>query len=168
MSNENEFQKLLNEAPALPETDTVTVVGVLARTADAARFFLMLPNGHAETLHVAAVRSSRKVAGTIGQPVVELVLDARQLPENVRNILSGWGYIPPVTGVGGGTGTHAHKDIFEGTVAPFVAATPHQVHPDALAALAISGSVGQRTYFNATDWTTDHHTIAKAHTDGPF
>jgi hypothetical protein len=166
MSNENEFQKLLNEAPAVPDTDTVTVVGVLARTADPARFFLMLPSGHAETLHVAAVRSGRKVAGGIGQPLVELVLDAKQLPENVRNILSG--FFPPVTGVGAGTGTHAHKDIFEGTVAPFVAATPHQVHPDILAALAISGSVGQRTYFNATDWTTDHHTIVKAHTDGPF
>ena len=151
--DENEFQKLLSEAPAAPDADTITVVGILARTADAGRFVLRLPNGRAETLEVSAVKSSRKVAGAIGQPLVELVLDAKQVPESLRGVLSAWGSDPAVSGVG----THAHKDIFEGAAAPFVAATARQVEPSSIAGLGFSA--GTRTYLTAYEWTSDHHIL---------
>lgn len=161
--DQNEFRKLLSEAPAAPDTDTVTVVGALARTANTELFLLTLPNGRTETFNVAAVISSRRIAGMVGQALVELVLDAKQVPESVRNILSDWGPNPALSRGSLGAGTHANKDVFESTVAPFVAATPHQVHPATMAALALFG--GTRTYLTAYTWTGDHHTVFKAHTD---
>jgi hypothetical protein len=161
--DQNEFRKLLSEAPAAPETDTLTVVGALARIADAERFLLTPPNGRAETLNVAAVISSRRIAGMVGQALVELVLDAKQVPEDIRNNLSGWGSGPALSGGGPWAGTHTEKDVFEGAVAPFVAATPHHVPPATMAALSIFG--GTRTFITANIWTADHHTVFKAHTD---
>jgi hypothetical protein len=159
--DESEFQKLLSEAPAAPDADTVTAVGLLARTADSARFMLTLPNGRSETLEVGAVKSAKKVAGAIGQSLVELELDAKRVPEALRSVLSGLNsYYPAVGGVG--VGTTAHKDIYE-TISPFVAASPHQAHPAAMAALSLFG--GTRTYISYNDWTSDHHTVYKAHTD---
>ena len=157
MSKEqNEFRKLLSEAPAAPDADTVTVVGTLARTTDAERFLLTLSNGRTETLNVAAVISSRRIAGVVGQALVELVLDANQVPESVRNN-------PAYSAGSPWAGTHANKGVFEGAVAPFVAATPHHVHPATMAALEVFG--GTRTFFTPNFWTFDHHTVFKAHLD---
>ena len=85
---ESEFQKLLNEAPAAPNTDTVTVMGSLSRAADPTRFVLTLPDGRSLTLEVAAVKSAKKVAGAIGQSLVELELDAKRVPEKVSENLN--------------------------------------------------------------------------------
>jgi hypothetical protein len=158
--DENEFQKLLSDAPAAPDADTLTVFGVLARTADPARFMLTLPNGRSEALEVAAVKSARKVAGVIGQPLVELVLERKMVPEHALNILSSGGslYNPavPIEGIG----TRAHKDVYEltTTVTPFVAGAPQHVGPEARAELAAFG--GNRTYLTAYVWTGDHHIYA--------
>lgn len=84
----NEFQKLLSEAPMVPHADTVTVVGILGRTAEAGRFVLTLPDGQSETLEVAAVKSAKKVAGSIGQSLVEVELDAKRIPAKVREIVN--------------------------------------------------------------------------------
>jgi hypothetical protein len=85
---ESEFHKLLSEAPMAPDADTVTVVGILRRTADPARFVLTLPDGQSETLDVAAVKSAKRVAGAIGQSVVELELDAKRVPAKVSEIVN--------------------------------------------------------------------------------
>jgi hypothetical protein len=52
-----------------------------------------------------------------------------------------------------------------GGVAPFVAAFPHHVDPDTLAALALVS--GPRTYITANEWTSDRHPVYKAHFDQP-
>ncbi len=85
---ESEFQKLLNEAPAAPNTDTVTVMGALSRAADPERFVLTLPDGRSLTLEVAAVKSAKKIAGAVGQSLVELELDAKRVPENLNKPLT--------------------------------------------------------------------------------
>ena len=59
----------------------MTVFGVLGRTPDVARFALTLPHGETLSLEVDAVKSAKRVAGTIGQSLVELELDAKRLPE---------------------------------------------------------------------------------------
>jgi hypothetical protein len=184
---ENEFQKLLSEAPAAPSADTVTVIGALSRTADPARFVLTLPNGQSETLEVAAVKSAKKIAGAIGQSLVELELDAKRVSGDVRKFFLAFNSGNPFKpadgdslgggGFGGGTvvpGRTLIWDIAGATgvdrlhaPAPFAAAMPHQVDPAARAALEAwtSPFAGTRTYWNAYNWTADHHTIMKAHTD---
>jgi hypothetical protein len=85
--NDSEFQKLLGEAPMA--ADTVTVVGILARTPDAACFNLTLPDGRTVTLDVDAVKSAKTIAGAIGQSLVELELDAKRVPESMRDVRPG-------------------------------------------------------------------------------
>src|SRR5580704_11645929 len=85
--NDSEFQKLLGEAPMA--ADTVTVVGILARTPDAACFNLTLPDGQTVTLDVDAVKSAKAIAGAIGQSLVQLELDAKRAPESMRDLRPG-------------------------------------------------------------------------------
>jgi hypothetical protein len=82
--DKSDFQKLLSEAPVASSADTVTVVGTLSRTPDAARFMLTLADGRSVTLDVSAVKSAKKIAGSIGQPMVQLELDSKHVPEGVR------------------------------------------------------------------------------------
>ncbi len=177
--SESEFQKMLGEAPMAPNADTVTVVGMLGRTADAARFALTLPDGRTETLDVDAVKSAKAIAGAIGQSVVQLELDAKRVPESLRWFKSG----PDHTGVAADTqfgpwgplhggGVSPPKERIETLAAgglaqhaPFVAASPHQADPATMHALAFYGGFGSRTYFTAYDWTTDHHTVLKPFAD---
>jgi hypothetical protein len=161
---ESEFQKLLSEAPAAPDPDTLTLIGFLGRITDPARFVLTLPDGRSETLEVAAVKSAKKMASAIGQSVVELELDAKRVPERVRDGLVPGGTITaplqdhyqtvashdyPHTGYG-----DLHKLVVDdlpktakevveipvvpdlGGVMPFVAAAPHQADPATMAALS--------------------------------
>lgn len=69
-NEEHDFATLLHDAPMAPDADTVTVVGTLARTHDAAHFMLTLPDGRSVTLEVNAVKSAKTIAGAIGQSVV--------------------------------------------------------------------------------------------------
>jgi hypothetical protein len=156
---ESEFQKLLSEAPAAPSEDTVTAVGALSRTVDPARFVLTLANGRSETLEVAAVKSAKNIAGAIGQSLVQLELDAKRVPEHVRNSFlplnfgnpfkpagsDGWGFGGGEYGggYGGGTRGTGFPDIASATgvdrlpaAAPFVATAPHHLSPAAFNALA--------------------------------
>jgi hypothetical protein len=123
------FQKLLSEASAAPDADTLTVYGILGRTADKARFTVTLANGRCETLDVAAVKSAKKIAGAVGQAVVELQLDAKRVPENLRTQLT----------------------------APFAAATPHQADAATIGGMPFFGSL--RTWFTPWDWGSDFHHV---------
>jgi hypothetical protein len=153
---ESEFQKLLSEAPAAPSADSVTVTGALSRTADPSRFVLTLPNGQSATVEVAAVKSSKRIAGAIGQVLVELELDAKKMPEKVLDIVMKPIYDTGITLAAYDTGMNTgveHNTVIEhisvppandtihetilggpgsglGTVvpppAPFAAAMPHQ------------------------------------------
>ncbi len=197
--DESEFQKLLAEAPMAPSADTVTVVGILARTADAARFVLTLPDGRTETLEVAAVKSAKAIAGAIGQTLVQLELDAKRVPESVRdqrplNFKTPVAETHPATAeLNTFIADQGHTGVYDvytnpavqlesantpvaadtaqlnpnpgGYFAPFVAAAPHQADPATMAALWLFS--GPRTYFNASNWTPDHHTIYKVQYDPP-
>jgi len=171
---ENEFQKLLSEAPAAPSADTITVMGALARSADPTRFVLTLPSGQSETLEVAAVKSAKKIAGAVGQSLVELELDAKRVPEDMRNLgnlgnpfkppsSDGWGYGGYGGNYGGGTrGQTGFEDITSATgvgglptAAPFVAIAPHHVQPGTMNALGFMNFTGRHTFWSPTDWTWD-------------
>jgi hypothetical protein len=141
---ESEFQKLLSEAPAASSADTVTVMGALSRTADAARFVLTLPDGRSETLEVAAVKSAKKIAGAVGQSLVELELDTSRVSESLINSLNKsradytGGYADYQLGPGGKNpvlevnNPYTRKEVIEvnpvEAYVPFVAAAPHQSH----------------------------------------
>jgi hypothetical protein len=179
---ESDFQKLLSEAPMAPDADTITVVGILARSPDTDRFILTLANGRTETLDVDAVKSAKIISGAIGQSVVQLELDAKRVPGNLTQAFKSGpdftaGYIDyhlgpwggPLGG-GGPIGPGSRPTIETAVnhmaeVTPF-AALPHHVPPATMAALELF--TGPRTYyFNAYNWTSDHHTVMKAHTDQP-
>jgi hypothetical protein len=121
LNEEHDFAKLLRDAPMAPDADTVTVVGTLARTHDAAHFMLTLPDGRSVTLEVNAVKSAKTIAGAIGQSVVQMELDAKRIPESVRDLQTEMHnfYSPPVvdyTVVGHHEGTNPRLD------------QPHQQH----------------------------------------
>jgi hypothetical protein len=182
--NESDFKKLLSEAPMSPNQDTITVVGMLARTPDAAHFMLRLPDGRSFTLDVDAVKSANAMAGAIGQSIVQLELDAKRIPESVMQSLykSGpdhtaisldtqFGPFGTSTFLDVGHGGFTAKEVIETSVvdpaagvAPYVAAMPHHASHTTMSALAHSGI---RTYFSATDWTTDHHAVVKPRLDQP-
>lgn len=78
------FDQLLNKAPLGPSSDSVTIVGVLARSPHEGRFVVTVPNGQTFTLEVMAVKQHKVVAESVGQLLVELELDAKKLPPEVR------------------------------------------------------------------------------------
>jgi len=178
-TDQSNFAKLLQDAPMAPDADTVTVVGVLARTPDAARFMLRMPDGRSVALDVDAVKSAKSIAGAIGQSLVQLELDAKRAPEQLFK--SGPDFTMAYADYQlGPLGTSTFQDTAHGGFtakevietngdpgagrAPFVAAFPHQAHPATLAALE---HFVTRTYFTANDWTNDHHNVMKARLDQP-
>jgi hypothetical protein len=175
---DSEFEKLLHEAPMAADADTVTVIGALTRTADAARFNLTLADGRTVTLDVDAVKSAKAIAGAIGQSLVQVTLDAKRVPETLTaaffkaraDLPQHTGWLDAGGGGGGGlpTGSHPQIEAIDPRVelSPFVAAAPHHAHPSAIAALAAFG--GPRTYLTSPYyWAYDHHVVMKAHTDQP-
>ena len=170
-TNESDFAKLLLDAPMARDADIVTVAGILERTHDTARFMLRMSDGRSVVLDVDAVKSAKTIAGAVGQSLVQLELDAKRVPEGLS---SNYKYRDdvPITGAAGdvhyGTGLFdqvgSHPAIEAGVdptagLAPFVARSHHV--PDAtIHALA---RFGNRTYFTAYDWTTDHHLVQKAY-----
>jgi hypothetical protein len=186
-----DFAKLLQDAPMAPDANTVTLVGLLARTHDPEHFILTLTDGRSLKLGVNAVKAAKSLAGAIGQTVVELQLDAKHVHESLRTdqwigggIWPGGGHKLPITdknpweervkppSTDPPIGTVAEGIVYPGSggdpsVAPFVAASPRQVHRATLDALAWYGGYGTRTYLTAYEWTSDHHTVLKAHTDQP-
>jgi hypothetical protein len=119
-TDNDDFLTLLRDAPMAPNVDTVRVVGVLGRTHDAKHFVLTLPNGRSQTLPVDAVKSARKMAGAIGQSVVELELEAKSLPEGVRELIQTGVFNNPAFPTGGGwkgpfdEGSVLNKERIEG------------------------------------------------------
>jgi hypothetical protein len=151
-------------------------MGALSRTGDTAHFVLTLPDGRSETLEVAAVKSAKKIAGAVGQSLVELELDARKIPEGLSYFKK--------PGLEGGTGVadfqpgvpwghknqiieHIERFYSGGGLAPFAAAMPHQADPATRAALEYWANAfsGIRTYLNAYNWTGDQHHVMKVRLD---
>ncbi|MBV9539414.1 MAG: hypothetical protein JOY70_10815 [Acidisphaera sp.] len=85
--SKDDFARTLRDAPMAPNQDTVTVIGTVARTANEDEFVLTVAGGQTFTIPVDAVKSSRTMAGAVGQSVVELALNASALPERMRDDL---------------------------------------------------------------------------------
>jgi hypothetical protein len=155
-----------------PDVDTVTVVGILGRTADEARFVLTLPNGRSETLDVAAVKSAKKVAGAIGQAQVELELDVKLVPGTITQLFKSepdrkWAYLdyniwPWGPQVGPNVGpAGSHPAIEAAGLAPFVAASPHQAPPATIAALSYGSPGAHHHHQFIKPPHLDHHQFIK-------
>jgi hypothetical protein len=83
-TQDSSFDQLLSRAPAAPNADIVTVVGALARSTQEGKFVLTVPDGRSLTFDVAAVKQYRVVAESLGQLLVELDLDAKEIPAEER------------------------------------------------------------------------------------
>lgn len=87
-SSESSFVQLLDRAPAVSSSDSVTVVGALARSPEQGKFVLATSDGQTHTLDIGAVRKHRVLAESVGQLLVELELDAKKVPAEVRSVLT--------------------------------------------------------------------------------
>jgi hypothetical protein len=144
MANDKQsFEELLNEAPLASKSDTVTLVGALSRTPEPHNFVLTLANGRSITLDTKAVKSHTRLGDAIGQVLVQLVLDAKLVPDDLRwpeafantplaldkPILDK----PPFLDHSLAWGSPSAPNPFG--AAPFTMAAPHQAPARALAAL---------------------------------
>jgi hypothetical protein len=78
MTNEQPtFEDLLREAPT---AGTVSLVGAIERSSDAAKFVLKLPNGAAVTLDTGSVKGYAILDRSHGQIMVRLDIDAAKTP----------------------------------------------------------------------------------------
>jgi len=80
------FKELLAEAPLAEGAATTTVFGTLARSTEADKFVLTLANGQSVTLPTNAVKSYDRLAGAIGQVLVQLELDTKLLPKELDQL----------------------------------------------------------------------------------
>jgi len=72
------FRELLGEAPVA--SDTVSLVGILSRSHEAGKFVITLADGRNLTLDIDAVKEHTVLAGSIGQTLVRIEIDAKRAP----------------------------------------------------------------------------------------
>jgi hypothetical protein len=97
------FEDLLSRMPMGPEQNEIIIVGGVFRSPDQGKFILMTQEGRNVTLDVGAVKSHEVLAGSIGQTLVRLTLDAAKVPSDLSGQLTQW---PPAV-----TGTPVAADI---------------------------------------------------------
>jgi hypothetical protein len=171
---EGDFAELLQAAPLVADPDTVSLVGILARSSNPAHFVLTLADGHSVTLEVDAVKSAKALAGAIGQSIVQLEIDAKRLPDyllaggfkaraDVVKTQLGDVHKPLSSDSGGSPPKERVENIGGlGGFSPFVAAMPHQARPATIEALQL---FSLRTYFTANIWAGDQHHLMKVQAD---
>lgn len=91
----NSFKELLTEAPLATGSDTVTMIGALARATEPDKFVLALANGGVVTLETRAVKSFTRLGSAIGVVLVQLELDTKLVPKDMYLTYSG-GFKPPI------------------------------------------------------------------------
>jgi hypothetical protein len=134
MAKEQEsFETLVNEAPLAPTAGTVSLVGTLARSAEAGQFVLTLQDGRAVTLETAAVEGYAVLGASFGQRIVRVDLDARKIPTISPNPAR-WDQPNPVPWFRDNPNPLPWSRAAGGAV-PFALATAQQVSPDILEAL---------------------------------
>jgi hypothetical protein len=151
------FEDLLSRMPMGPEQNEIIIVGGVFRSPDQGKFILMTQEGRNVTLDVGAVRSHEVLAGSIGQTLVRLTLDAAKVPSDLSGQLTQLS--PAVTGTPGAAdiyGTAYDQDrgklpVYDkvrfdpidptaGQVLPFALATPHHVPAATIAAMQAMAS----------------------------
>jgi hypothetical protein len=120
MAKEQEsFETLVNEAPLAPTGGTVSLVGMLARSAEPGRFVLTLPDGRAVTLETAAVKGYAVLGTSVGQTIVRVDVDAEKAGSEAEVNAGRYGF---------------GAQVPAGAVAPFALATAQQLPPGIFAA----------------------------------
>jgi hypothetical protein len=123
---EESFETLVKEAPLAPAAGTVSLVGTLARSAEAGKFVLTLQDGRTVTLETAAVKGYMVLGTSVGQTIVRIDVD----PDKVRLEAEA------------SAGPHGFgAQVPAGAVAPFALATPQQLPPATLAALEFPNAI---------------------------
>jgi hypothetical protein len=74
------FSELVKEAPLATEEDTVSLVGLLGRSAESGKFVLQLAPGNNITLDIDAVKGYRVLGASVGQTVVQVNVDRGKVP----------------------------------------------------------------------------------------
>jgi hypothetical protein len=75
-----EFTELLKDAPLASGGDTVSLVGMLARSGDPGKFVLHLADGSSHTIDVAAVRKHSVLGQSVGHAIVQVDVDKDKAP----------------------------------------------------------------------------------------
>jgi hypothetical protein len=121
MAKEQEsFETLVNEAPLAPTAGTVSLVGALARSAEAGKFVLTLEDGRAVVLETAAVKGYVVLGTSVGQTIVRIDVNAEQVRSEAEVSTSTYGF---------------GAQVQAGAFTPFALATAQQLPAATLAAL---------------------------------
>ena len=78
----NEFAKLLADAPAQPAAGSMSVVGLLSRSANEDEFVLTLADGETLTLKTKEVKSFAVLGGSVGQQIVRVDVAQSAIPSD--------------------------------------------------------------------------------------
>ena len=87
------FSELLSEAPLAAQEDTVSLVGALGRSNQPGKFVLALSSGRSITLGVDAVKGHQVLGGGVGQSLVQVQIDAKEVP---LDVMGSTGYVDVV------------------------------------------------------------------------
>ncbi len=79
------FSDLLSEAPLAPKEDTVSLVGAISRSSQTGKFVLSTSQGNNVTLPVDAVKNYEILGGGVGQLLVQVDVDRKQVPESISS-----------------------------------------------------------------------------------
>ena len=99
-----EFRELVNAAPTMTASATISVTGGLFRTEDTEQFGLTLANGDKLTLPIAAVQQHIEMGGAFGQQLVQVKLGVESLPAETATKLQANYSIPAKKPHSDGTG----------------------------------------------------------------
>ena len=98
MSDEKKsFSDLLGEAPMAAGENTISLVGVLARSHDSGKFVLALAANQSVTLDIDAVKDYKVLSGMIGQTIVQVEVDRDRVPASAAQPPSAIGAQPAFT-----------------------------------------------------------------------
>jgi len=77
------FEDLVKEAPEAERAGTVSLVGTLARSSEPGKFVLVLQDGGALTLEIAAVKGHAVLGSSLGRTIVRVDVESSKAPASV-------------------------------------------------------------------------------------
>jgi hypothetical protein len=148
VSEEKSLAELLSEAPQASDGNTVSLVGLLARSSEPGKFVLTQQDGSSVVLEIASVKEHVVLGTSIGRTIVRIIVEAGKVPKGLESHLvhsipqhdppfatGGW-WDPIGTLPGADLSWPPHtrsgwdllplEQTSPGVVAPFSLATPHQ------------------------------------------
>jgi hypothetical protein len=84
MSEDKSFAELVAEAPKAANADHVTLVGTLGKSDDPRKFEIILSDGSAHTLDVAAVKKHTVLGHSVGRTIVQIEIGRDSAPASAE------------------------------------------------------------------------------------